>query len=197
MIDLLENILVPGGRARISPYVQDAQLDILFGSVPDPLNRHDSVRGILKNHENELQKLADAYIRFANSGRNFDPATYQTKEFLELYLSYYFTTNLSKIQLCLLDLVRTKKITSTLKVVDIGVGAGTTAVAVLDFMLAWATANLLTGTLFPVESLVIECHDISQVCLDMAKNSVNAFCDAADCRRCPQAIKMPASLIPM
>ena len=183
MIDLLENILVPGRRARISPYVQDAQLDILFGSVPDAQNRHDSTRSILNNHEAELQKLADTYIKFADSGRNFDPKSYLTPEFLELYLSYYFTTNVSKIQLCLLDLARTKKISGDLKVIDIGVGAGTTAVAVLDFMLAFATATHLTGAPFPVVSLSMECHDISQVCLDMAKKSVNAFCDAVERRK--------------
>ena len=178
MIDLLENILIPGGRARISPYIQDAQLQVLFGKTPEPNNRHDGIRSILAEHEQGLQNLTETYIRFANAGRQFIPTTYQQTEFLKLYLAYYLTTNVSKIQLCLLDLVRSDKITSDLKIIDIGVGAGTTAIATLDFLLAWETACHLVGKTFPVKSLTIECYDISKVCLEMAEKAVSAFCDS-------------------
>lgn len=182
MIDLLENILTPGGRARISPYIQDAQLQVLFGKTPEPHNRHDGIRSILAEHEQDLQNLSETYIRFAKAGRQFIPTTYQQSEFLKLYLAYYLTTNVSKIQLCLIDLVRANKILPNLKVIDIGVGAGTTAIAILDFMLAWMTASHLAGKTFPVKSLAIESYDISPVCLEMAEKAVNAFSDAV-CRR--------------
>src|ERR1039457_2423501 len=183
MIDLLENILVPGGRARISPYVQDAQFDILFGSVPDPQNRCDSMNGILKKHQVKLQKLADYFDQFRKSRSDFTPSRYKEEDFLELYLAYYFTTNVPKIQSSLFDFVRADRISGELKVIDIGVGAGTTAVAVLDFMLAWATTCHLTDMPFPVKSLLIECHEKSGVCRAMARNAVDAFCDAVERRK--------------
>lgn len=183
MIDLLENIIVPGGRARISPYVQDAQLQVLFGKTPEPHNRHDGIRSILAEHDHDLQNLSETYIKFANAGRQFIPTTYQQTEFLKLYLAYYLTTNVSKIQLCLLDLVRSDKISSNLKIIDIGVGAGTTAIATLDFLLAWVTASHLAGKTFPVKSITIESYDISPVCLKMAEKAVNAFCDAVSRRK--------------
>ena len=102
MIDTLTSLLVPGGRSRISPYVQDAQLQVLFGEVPDDHDRHGSLRGILKRHDQDVQHLADTYTRFTNARRPFNPLTYEAEDFLRLYLAYYFTTNLSKIQLCLL-----------------------------------------------------------------------------------------------
>lgn len=183
MIEALSTILVPGGRARISPYVEDAQFKVLFGVVADPQERHASGRSILHKCAGEVQKLADSYARFSGAGLRFVPETYQADAFLRLYLAYYFTTNVSKMQLCLLDLVRGNHIPQTLRVVDIGVGAGTTAVAVLDFLLAWATACHLVGIPFPVTALTIECHDMSDVCLETAGKSVAAFCDSVERRR--------------
>ena len=183
MIDTLTNLLVPGGRARVSPYVQDAQLQVLFGEMPDPHDRHGSLRGILKRRDRDVQSLADTYIRFAEARRQFKPVTYESEEFLRLYLAYYFTTNLCKVQLCMLDLVKAQKVQSALSVVDVGVGSGTTAVAVLDFLLAWSTACHLFGLPFPVKDVRILCYDTSAVCLRVAKSVVEAYCRSLTRRR--------------
>ncbi len=183
MIDTLTSLLVPGGRARISPYVQDAQLQVLLGETPDARDRHGSLRAILKRRDRDIQTLANTYNLFAQSQRQFVPATYGAEEFLRLYLAYYFTTNLSKIQLCMLDLVACNKISPEVTVVDIGVGSGTTAVAVLDFLLAWSTTCLLFGQPFPVESLNILCYDSSKLCLQTAQQVVAAFCQSVTRRK--------------
>ena len=180
MLDLLKNILVPGGRSRVSPYVQDTQFEILFGEIPDPQNRHDSMRNIIENQTKILEDLANTYNEF---GLKFHRTTYQQHDFLNLYLGYYFAINIPKIQLCLLDIIRSKKLSGDLLVIDIGVGSGTTAVAVLDFMLAWATACKLTDTPFPINSLQFKCYDVSQVCLDMAKGAVEAYCNSVNRRK--------------
>jgi superfamily II DNA/RNA helicase len=183
MIDTLRSILVPGGRARISPYVQDAQAYVLFDEVPNPQDRHGDMRGILERHDGSIRKIAESYTQFAASRKQFVQETYKDEEFLRLYLAYYFTTNISKVQFCLLDLVTADKFSSTIRVVDIGVGSGTTAVAFLDFLLAWATTCHFVGRQFPVESLRFECYDLSPVCLEIAKRVVNAFCDSVSRRK--------------
>lgn len=183
MMDTLTNLLVPGGRARLSPYVLDAQLQVLFEEAPDPQDRHGSVRGILKRHDRDVQSLANTYIRFAEARRQFQPVTYEAEDFLRLYLAYYFTTNLCKVQLCMLDLVKTDKVQTKLSVVDVGVGSGTTAVAVLDFLLAWSTACHLFGLPFPVKDVRIRCYDTSAVCLRVAKSVVDAYCKSVTRRR--------------
>ncbi len=67
MIDTLKTLLVPGGRSRISPYIQDAQFQILFGESPSAQDRHESLRALLKRHKESVQRLADTYNRFAQS----------------------------------------------------------------------------------------------------------------------------------
>lgn len=176
MIDTLKTLLVPGGRSRISPYIQDAQFQILFGESPSAQDRHESLRALLKKHKESVQRLADTYNRFAQSKRQFLPAEYISEDFLRLYLAYYFTTNVCKIQLCLLDHVAANRIPNKLTIVDIGVGTGTTAVAVLDFLLAWTTICHLHSQSFPVEHVEILCYDVSQQCLDIAEKNVLAYC---------------------
>lgn len=176
MIDTLKALLVPGGRSRISPYIQDAQFQILLGESPSAQDRHESLRALLKNNKESVQRLADTYNRFAQSKRQFLPAEYTSEDFLRLYLAYYFTTNVCKIQLCLLDHLAANRIPSKLTFVDIGVGPGTTAIAVLDFLLAWSTICHLHSYSFPVEHVEILCYDVSQPCLDIAKKVVSAYC---------------------
>ena len=178
VIDALATILAPGGRVRNSPYVQEAQFNVLFGEDLDPQNRHGSILGILKKHDEEVEKIAESYKSFAAGGRRFEPGIYGNEDFLRLYLAYYFTTNLSKVQLCLLDLVSKGKFASNTTIVDIGVGSGTTAVAVLDFLLAWGTACHLYGREFPVSSLRLKCYDLSPACLKVAEQVVKAYCNA-------------------
>lgn len=177
MFDTLRNLIAPGGRVRISPYAQDAQLQVLFGEAPDPKNRQSSLVSLLKRNNQNVQALADTYIDFAKSGRHFTPEKYCTDKFLQLYLAYYFTTNISKIQLCMLDLVETNRIPDKLTIVDIGVGPGVTAVAVLDFLIAWSTTCHLFGQPFPIEALEIRCYDVSQPCLRIAQQVVSAYCE--------------------
>lgn len=183
MIDALRTLLAPGGRSRISPYVQDAQLQVLFGESPDAHDRQRSLRAILQRHDFDVRKIAETFVSFRKDGLPFTPNTYASEPFLRFYLAYYFTTNVPKVQLCLLDLVDKEKIGEVLTVVDIGVGSGTTAVAVLDFLLAWSTACRLFDRPFPVKSLRLQCYDSSPTCLGFAENVVAALCQAMDRRR--------------
>jgi len=180
MIHTLENILVPGGRARISPYVEDAQLEILFKEIPSPANRRKDIQRILCKNEKIIEEFASIYHEF---NLDFKPELYARSKFLRLYLAYYFTTNVLKIQICLIDLVRKNKLAGHLEIVDIGVGAGTTAVAVLDFLFALSVVCQLHECTFPIKSVMFRCYDRSQTCLSYAKSVTEAFCQSVSRRR--------------
>ena len=68
----------------------------------------------------------------------FGDSFFAHKESLDVYFAHYFPANLGKLQLVLLDLLRAGHFPERLHVVNLGVGPGTSFVAVLDFVLGWA-----------------------------------------------------------
>lgn len=176
VINSLENLIAPGGRGRLSPYVEEAQILTLFDKLINPKERKQSIKKILKKEEARIDFLASVWTGFCTSGKKFDNQLYQEKDFLDSYLIYYFSMNVSKIQITLLDLIREglfaqKKIS----LVDIGVGVGTSAIAFLDLILAWQTVCNLYGVEFPVEEIDLIGLDCNQPVLDYAQKLVENF----------------------
>lgn len=175
IVETLHNILAPGRRARLSPFVEAAQFTVLFGRRPAPKDRHTSARKILAEHQNEIAELALCWTQFATQkGKSFQPEIY-TKEFLRSYLAYYLTANVCKIQLTLLEMVRQAKLEGAPTLIDIGVGAGTTVVAVLDFMIAWANVCDLYDVPFPITGLQLAGYDCNSRCLEFGKQMSDAY----------------------
>src|SRR5207249_4480910 len=120
---------------------------------------------------------ARVWREFADRGKPFSAAAF-TPGFLPGYLVYYFTTNVGKVQLVLLALARRGLLPQDLVVVDVGVGTATTAVAVLDFLLAWSNVCDLFGRPFPVRSVRLLGLDANWHATEYSARVVEAYGEA-------------------
>ncbi|WP_038038101.1 hypothetical protein [Thermorudis peleae] len=180
--ETLEILFAPGKRFRLSPLVEATQLQVLFGCAPDPQNRAGSIQQILSRSDvtNRIERLAAQWEQFCRSGKPFSAATTYDRGFLEVYLTYYATVNVPKLQAVLIELVRQGKLSGTLRVLDIGVGPGTTALAVLDFLLVWEAVCRLWNESFPVTGVELIGIDRNQAALDYAAHVTRTFANQVD-----------------
>jgi ATP-dependent DNA helicase RecQ len=186
VVHTLENLIAPGMRARLSPYVEAAQLFALFGCLPDQQRREASTRTIIEHEQTRIDQLARHWAEFVTANnKDFAGNDYRDPDFLGAYLAYYFSVNVAKVQLVLLDLVRAGEMRGQLRLLDIGVGTGTTAVALLDFLLVWSQVCDLYGEPFPVESVELLGVDRSEDALEWAGRVVEGYVDALGGRATP------------
>lgn len=176
LLESLENLIAPGGRARLSPYVETTQFRVLFGLLPDPKQRRQEMGAVLKREEKLIQALARHWTEFTQAGKEFNPSRYAEPEFLQSYLIYYFSVNIAKLQICLLDLLRAGELRfPQLQVLDIGLGAGTTFIAVLDFLAAWKTVCDLYSVPFPISQVRLVGLDQSSEVIQFAEKVIRAY----------------------
>jgi superfamily II DNA helicase RecQ len=180
VLETLETILAPGRRARLSPYVEAAQAAVLFRN--DEHSQTKSRNQLVEEQATRITAVAARWRKFADAGKRFADGDYADEDFLDTYLAYYFSVNVPKVQMVLLDLLRAGHLPPVWDVLDVGVGTGTTAVAVLDFLLAWAHTCELHGEPFPVTSLRLRGVDRSASCLRYAMLVVYAYADALRAR---------------
>ena len=75
-LQTLETLIAPGKRSRLSPFVESAQLKVLFGEFPDESKRSQSVNQILSISERSLFKTKEVLkSKFAdvNISLNINP----------------------------------------------------------------------------------------------------------------------------
>lgn len=173
VLDTLRNILAPGKRFKISPHIEAVQFYCLFGETLDPAIRNQQMHEVIRQHDARLEELAQKHSEFASTTKNFVGA--YNREFLDSYMIYYFPVNVAKLQLMMLELLEREKIESEIRVIDIGVGSGTSALAFFDFLLAWGTVCELYDVEFPISSVSYTGVDNSRFCLEYAKNAVEAY----------------------
>lgn len=178
VLNTLENILHPGKRARLSPYIEAAQISKLFGETLDLSNRNGSLNKITGDNIHKIQKLAERWYLDFSKRSLFSKENYKDQEYLDLYLLYYFSSNVAKIQMLLLDMLRQRLIGSDILIADLGVGTGTTAVALFDFLFAWNTVCDLFGTKFPVNNVHYQGIDFQQETLNYARDVVSTYGNA-------------------
>lgn len=184
LVAALTSLLAPGLRARLSRYVEYAQFYVLIGAMPDPHQHHESAHCLLDRADERIATLARTWVNFAHGGKQFAGSDYESRDFLDAYLAYYCTTNVAKVQLSLLDLVgRDALVGPVLRVVDIGVGTGTTLLALMDFLLAWATLCDLYGASFPIREVVFTGIDRAAGNLTYAHTVAAAYAAALARRR--------------
>ncbi len=94
----LETIITPGKRSRLSPFVEAAQFQMLFGEAPDGRCHVESSKEILRRHAGRVAELAGCWDDFAARGKHFAQTGYSDANFLDTYLAYYFSLNVPKIQ---------------------------------------------------------------------------------------------------
>lgn len=187
--ETLRTLLSPGNRSRLSPYVEAAQLNTLFGEWPDATCRSQSIVEIVGANESKVCEWVKLFQQFAHGRKQFREEAYEGN-FLDLYACKYFPTNVAKIQLVMLELAEVGLLQGDMRLLDIGVGTGTTAVAVLDFMLAWSTVCALYGVAFPVTDVSIVGVDRSPEALSYAARMTAAYRSALAQR--PTADRRPA-----
>ena len=180
LFQTLENILAPGGRARISPYVESAQFRVLFGEAPDPQKRFESAQTILEHQAERIEALANAWRIFVDEGKSFTENDYSNSSFLDAYLAYYFTTNVAKIQICLLDLARRNLLKGSIDAVDLGVGTATTFVGLIDFLVAWSSVCDLYDAPFPITDVRLTGFDSSPEGLSYATQVLDEYANALE-----------------
>ena len=176
----LEVLLYPGGKARLSPFVEAAQLYALTGEWIDETRRHESTNRIISRNEELIKELSRLYC--ATQGE-FNQVNYENQKYLQMYLAYYFPVNVAKIQILFLDMLRIGKLDSDINLVDIGIGTGVTATAVLDFLLALGHACLLHNESIPINNLSLTGFDRSTGCIRMSEKVVKAYLGALEHRR--------------
>lgn len=178
LLTTLESMLAPGGRVRVSPYIESAQFEILFGARPEPSRRHETAKSLLKQHDERVTQIAQDWVTFTNEGKLFTESYYASKDHLDAYLAYYCTTNVAKVQLSLLDLLRAGALHKPrLQVLDVGVGTGTSMLGFMDFLFTWATVCALYGVTFPIEEVLFCGIDRSDGCLAYSRRTAEAFAD--------------------
>jgi superfamily II DNA helicase RecQ len=178
VLDTLETLIAPGGRSRLSPYVEEAQLQVLFGEVPQAASRARHIRELINRHQERVAAVARQWDAFRQQGARFVQSEYSEEAFLDTYLIQYFSVNVAKVQLMLLELTRRGKLSGELRVLDIGVGPGTTAIAVLDFLLLLELACDLWSEPFPITDLRFLGLDCNDTVLAYARRVAHAFADA-------------------
>jgi superfamily II DNA helicase RecQ len=182
---VLERFLCPGGKLRLSPYVEATQCSVLLGARPDP-NRHvPSLRELLNQPAHEARMDAIAQQMQKNPGIRFGDAFFADRDLLDLYFAHYFPANLGKLQLVLLDLLRAGRFPEKLHLVDLGVGPGTSFVAVLDFVLALGAMADLTGTALPLRELSLRGYDRSRESLRYTRDVLGAMGEILTAYRMP------------
>ena len=181
--EILERMISPGRQSRLSPFVEDLQLAVLFGERPVPGRRAESSREIIERHGSRLDRLADVRRAFVKGGMSFDATKYDSREFLDHYLIHYTSVNVAKVQLAMLDAVRAGALPADLRVLDIGVGSSTTAIAITDFVLALYDACALAGQPFPIYSFGLELVDQSSGALEYADSVLREMATQLETQR--------------
>lgn len=175
VLDTLQNILAPGKRFRISPHIETAQFLCLFDDTIDPATRNQQMHEIFRQHDRRLEELAEEHSLFVSGVKKFTGS--YDKAFLDRYMIYYFPVNVAKLQLLLLELLEREELNAEIRIIDIGVGSGTSVLSLFDFLLAWATACHLYDIEFPISSVKYAGVDNSPFCLKYAEQAVQAFAE--------------------
>jgi len=133
------------------------------------------VHSILSQHQKELDSAANAWKQAKEKGWKFDELNYRKSDYLQMYAIYYFSVNVCKAQILLLELAMSGRIKDALHIMDIGVGTGSTAVALIDFLYWWGVACELHQETFPVHDFSLVGLDRSQEALDFSSLMVENF----------------------
>jgi len=117
MVAIALNLVSPGNRCSISKIIEEAIKEVIIEKFPEWDDKTE-------------KKLLNAYNKLRDS---FNLHTYKGLV-PYLYSAYYMPLNIPKIQICFLDLMKRKKISPKLKILDVGMGVGSTVFALLDLI---------------------------------------------------------------
>ncbi len=187
IVETLRVLIAPGGRMRLSPFVDEAQIRVLFGEQVDPRSRFESTRRIINAHRGVIAQIAREFAGFLENRRGYDWTRYYRNDLVrKSWLINNFPVNVCKVQMALLELVLHGKLDGEINLVDIGIGAGNVPVAVIDFLVAWAAVCQLYGLELPVTRLSYRGYDVVEEWLQLTREVVSAYLEVLN-RRIAQA----------
>lgn len=116
--------------ARLSPSLQRLQLEVLLG-----LELADDVEltSVLQQHADSIGVLARAYDAFYAGGLDFASSRYRDQRFLGMYLAHYTPRYVLSLQQVFAELESAGLMGAEQQVIDVGVGPGTTLLALADY----------------------------------------------------------------
>lgn len=163
----IKDSIVTVDGARVSELVEDTQSAVVNSAGEDA-----------------LEQAANRATR----GHRFTPECYDEPACMNAYLIDFFSENVLKLQLILHDLLRDGRLPKKLCVLDIGVGTGTTAIAIFDFLRIWVECS---DTDLPIEDVCIVGIDRCKNLFDFADGVVQAYATALSCHVHAQSIDRP------
>jgi hypothetical protein len=161
----LKDILYRSDGMYLSRQIEAAICAGLFGVQPDLWNLKSSISMQWSRSRHVVRELDEAWKTHQRSGKRFTQSDYANPAFLRLYLIHYFPHNVPKIQYVLWNMLREGKLTEDIRILDIGVGTGTTLLAAIDFLLRLGWACDRSGKQFPIQSFRYVGLDTSRACL--------------------------------
>lgn len=138
---LVRNVIAPGGRAFMSPRVQEAIDKVMDKELPEGWKNNDEFRKSL-----------------SRDVLNNDFTNYEAQHVSAFYAAYYVPNNLYKIQLLVLDLIAKGSLSldvDPIRILDIGSSVGTTAWALADLYEILKHALDLYDVSLPLPKLIV------------------------------------------
>ena len=169
---LIRESLAPEGRSSLSPSLQELQLQLLLRT--DVAHGCD-LRALAQQHPDRIAALARCYDEFWSEGLPFDPDHYGDDRFLDAYLAHYTPRYVLSIQHVLCDLLAAGLLSAQQNVVDVGVGPGTTLLAVADFYRVATERAASAGLPAPVMGARYRGVDIEAEVLTYARRTADAY----------------------
>jgi len=185
IVETLRVLIAPGGRMRLSPFVEEAQIKVLFREEVDIRSRFESIRRIINTeaNRNRIRQIAKAYVAFINNRRSDEWQPFYRNELVrQSWLISNFSVNVCKVQMALLELVSNQQLSGNIAVIDIGIGAGNVPVAVMDFLIAWDAVCRLYDLNMPVTGISYYGFDVVEEWLQLTHEVINSYCDVLNRR---------------
>ncbi|GIV08964.1 MAG: hypothetical protein KatS3mg019_1055 [Fimbriimonadales bacterium] len=183
IVETLQIMLAPGGRMRLSPIIEEAQLIALWNERIDHRRRYESISEIIQRHSADIDALAERYVNFlAGRGQRYSQENYEDEQVRQSWLIHNFPMNVCKVQLSLLELVKHRQLSGCINVIDIGIGVGNAAIAVFDFLVAWHNLCMLYNTEFPVDEVQYVGYDYLHGWLETTRRVLDSYKQSLESR---------------
>jgi len=169
---LVRESLAPDGESRLSPSLQELQLQLLFR---DEVAAGCDLEALTRRHQERVAALAYCYDEFWRDGLPFDQDHYGDDRFLDAYLAHYTPRYVLSIQHVMCDLLAAELLPADAKVVDVGVGPGTTLLAVADFYRVTAEHAASAGLPCPASNVRYRGIDIQAEVLVYARRTADTY----------------------
>lgn len=158
MLDTVHNIIAPGRRCTVSKGLEESVESLL-----------------VEKYGNLWREKEDVFGEAFESLRiNFNKDIYKG-DIPYVYLMYYLFLNVPKVQLVLVELMRKKKLSRNIRILDIGSSVGTTSIAVMDlFSLIKNVCELYNEENF-VDGITIDSLEGSEENIEVFKKNIKKF----------------------